>query len=216
MINLNSFTFNCCNSIFYARIIFLTSCVILSPLVLDSQETAVKLLECRWSDSMQMALHKKETVVLKIKYGKEYRKWINHSDMALVLEGVQNGSLLVTNDRNKLIRIPINGIETIQLINAKAKKKSGLLIFGVILSILGSLLAILSLPSVLDSFNGNAGSFNDGGSRGCSLLMFGLLGVVGGIILSVGGTYRYSEFDKIKREIRFDDPQCRCEWNENP
>jgi len=187
-----------------------TCILILMPALIISQSETDKLSQCTWPDSVQSILNRNETIVLKIKFGREYKEWRNYSTLAGVLEDVRNGSLIVSYKNKKNIRIPINSIETIQVINPNAKKKFDLLVIGIILGLVGTILTVVGLFQVLGRL--------DSPSTGKKVYLAWLGPLISflGLGLGIGGIERYNEFDKVGREITLIDPKCKCEWFERP
>ncbi|MBK7233074.1 MAG: hypothetical protein IPH93_12640 [Saprospiraceae bacterium] len=193
------------------KLILLSCILILIPTANFSQAETDKLLQCTWEDSVQSVLNRKENIVVKINYGKDYKEWRKYSDIILVAEGTQNGNLIVSNNKNKNIRIPISGIESIQNIKIKAKKKSNLPIIGGILGTLGLIIVALGVRPV---FQGK--DLLDTSSRSCSAIAIGMIAMLLGLILLLFGWGINSGFKKLGREISLIDPKCKCEWFERP
>ncbi|MBK7233076.1 MAG: hypothetical protein IPH93_12650 [Saprospiraceae bacterium] len=175
-----------------------------------AQNSPDKLLQCTWADSAQSVLNRKETIVVKIKSGREYKEWRTYSTLGVVLESVENGSLIVSYKKRKNISIPISSIDSIQVINAHPKKKVGLLIIGIIAMIVGSILSVVSVFRILLRLDSPST-----GKPVYGIWLWPLLSLLG-LGLGIAGVAKYTEFDKMGREINLIDPKCKCEWFERP
>jgi len=148
--------------------------------------------------------------VVKIKSVKEYKEWRNYSTLGVILENVENGSLIVSYKKRKNIRIPISSIESIQVINAHTKKKVGLLLIKIIVGVLGFILNIVGFFKYLGALGGRSVR------KTVYPFWLGPLVSLLGLGLFIGGVAKYTEFDKMGRELNLIDPNCKCEWFERP
>ncbi|MBK9630983.1 MAG: hypothetical protein IPO62_07930 [Saprospiraceae bacterium] len=170
-----------------------------------AQSPLEKLLQCTWEDLANTSFYKNDPVVLKIKSDPEFKEWMKYSEKRLVLESVNNDNLLISLNNTKNIRIPFSSLESIQMIKSTPKKNSRLTITGGIIGAIGIVTLILARIK-----------FIKGPSYSCVPIFSALFILLIGIVLLISGSRNSSAIEKLGREVRFNDPNCKCEWFERP